>query len=93
MGCLANFFDATNGILQGCPLSVILINLLTSIWKRVLDAQQQGIKVAVQGLPPSDQPVQPLGMRMIPMGLQPEATHSPPYLTAPLTGLRTRVKG
>ena len=54
MGCLASFFDATNGILQGCPLSVILINLLTSVWKRVLDAQQQGIKVAVQALPPSD---------------------------------------
>ena len=53
MGCLASFFDATNGILQGCPLSVILINLLTSVWKRVLDAQQQGIKVAVQALPPA----------------------------------------
>ena len=41
MGCLASFFDATNGIenlLQGCPLSVILINLLTSAWERVLDA-------------------------------------------------------
>ena len=58
MGCCASFFAATNGILQGCPLSVILINLMTSVWKRVLDAQQQGITVSVQRLPPSDQPVQ-----------------------------------
>ena len=33
MGCCASFFGATNGILQGCPLSVILINLMTSVWK------------------------------------------------------------
>ena len=31
---------------------------MTSVWKRVLDAQQQGITVSVQRLPPSDQPVQ-----------------------------------
>ena len=31
MGCLCSFFAATNGILQGCPWSVILINLMTSI--------------------------------------------------------------
>eukprot|EP00670_Eutreptiella_braarudii_P028733 CAMPEP_0174383954 /NCGR_PEP_ID=MMETSP0811_2-20130205/125596_1 /TAXON_ID=73025 ORGANISM="Eutreptiella gymnastica-like, Strain CCMP1594" /NCGR_SAMPLE_ID=MMETSP0811_2 /ASSEMBLY_ACC=CAM_ASM_000667 /LENGTH=232 /DNA_ID=CAMNT_0015537743 /DNA_START=156 /DNA_END=850 /DNA_ORIENTATION=+ len=68
MGCLASFFDATNGILQGCPLSVILINLLTSVWKRVLDAQQQGIKVAVQALPPSDQPAQALQFILTALG-------------------------
>ena len=42
MGCLCSFFVATNGILQSCPLSVILVNLLTGIWKKVLDAQKQG---------------------------------------------------
>ena len=68
MGCLASFFDATNGILQGCPLSVILINLLTSVWKRVLDAQRQGIKVAVQALPPSDQPAQALHFILTALG-------------------------
>ena len=45
MACMCTFFQATNGILQGCPLSVILINLLTSIWKRVMDAQSQAIQV------------------------------------------------
>ena len=50
MGCCASFFGGTNGILQGCPLSVILINLMTSVWKRVLDALQQGIRVTVQRL-------------------------------------------
>ena len=45
MACMCSFFQATNGILQGCPLSVILINSLTSIWKRVMDAQAQAIQV------------------------------------------------
>ena len=60
MGRCASFFAATNFILEGCPLSVILINLMTSVWKRVLDAQQQGITVTVQRLPPGDQPAQAL---------------------------------
>ena len=33
---------------------------MTSVWKRVLDAQQQGIKVTMQRLPPGDQPAQAL---------------------------------
>ena len=51
MGCLCSFFSATNGILQGRPLNVILINLLTSAWKLILDAQQQAVKISVQSLP------------------------------------------
>ena len=60
LGCCTSFFDATNGILQGCPLSVILINLITSAQKRLLDARQQGLTVSVNRLPTSDQPVQAL---------------------------------
>ena len=37
-GCLGSWWRATNGILQGCPLSVILINLLTTVWKMEIDA-------------------------------------------------------
>ena len=33
-GCLGTWWQATNGILQGCPLSVIMINALTTTWKR-----------------------------------------------------------
>ena len=51
MGCLRSFFVATNGILQGCPLSVILINLLTSIWKKVLDAQKQATQISATSPP------------------------------------------
>ena len=36
-GCLGSWWRATNGILQGCPLSVILINLLTTVWKMEID--------------------------------------------------------
>ena len=68
MGCCASFFAATNGILQGCPLSVILINLMTSIWKRVLDAQKQHLSVSARALPPGDQPVQVLHFILTSLG-------------------------
>ena len=41
MGCLCSFFATTNGISQGCPLSVIFVNLLNSILKKLLNAQKQ----------------------------------------------------
>ena len=34
-------FKPTNGILQGCPLSVILINLLQAVWTRAVKAETQ----------------------------------------------------
>ena len=37
-GSLGEWWRATNGILQGCPLSPVLINLLTSFWKMAIDA-------------------------------------------------------
>ena len=39
-------------MVQGCPLSVILINLMTSIWKKILDAQSQAMRVSSARLPP-----------------------------------------
>ena len=51
MGYLCSFFAATNGILQGCPLIVILINPLTSMWKKVLDVQKQATQVSATVLP------------------------------------------
>ena len=40
---IANFvgkeFVATNGILQGCPLSVVLLNALVSIWARAVEVE------------------------------------------------------
>ena len=44
-GCIGTFFHATNGILQGCPLSVALINMLTSIWKKVMNLANPGSTV------------------------------------------------
>eukprot|EP00973_Karenia_brevis_P029434 4061140-Karenia_brevis.AAC.1 len=32
-------FSDTNGILQGCPLSIILLNALVSVWARALDSE------------------------------------------------------
>ena len=49
---LGEWWRATNGILQGCPLSVVLINLLTSIWKMEIDDMCKHVVVATRRLPP-----------------------------------------
>ena len=38
-GGVGEVFKATNGILQGCPLSVVLLNLLVSVWARAVSAE------------------------------------------------------
>ena len=68
MACMCTFFQATNGILQGCPLSVILINLLTSIWKRVMDAQSQAIQVSANRMPPRGSPTEALSFIITALG-------------------------
>ena len=52
VGCLGSLVAATNSILQGCQLSVIFINLLTTAWMRVIDDLQQPVVVTVRALPP-----------------------------------------
>ena len=52
LGCLGEPFAATNGILQGCPLSVILINILTTIWMKEIARLHGGVTIRVAGLPP-----------------------------------------
>ena len=41
-GSVGKEFQATNGILQGCPLSVILLNALISIWAKAVQAEAAG---------------------------------------------------
>ena len=38
-GYIGGEYAATNGILQGCPLSVVLLNALLSIWMRAVEAE------------------------------------------------------
>ena len=52
LGCLGEWLQATNRILQGCPLSVVFINMLTTVWKREIDTLDAGFKVQVGNLPP-----------------------------------------
>ena len=55
-GCLGAWWRATNGILHGhvgCPLSVILVNVLTTIWKWEADALQEQVCLATMALPPA----------------------------------------
>ena len=52
-GCLGQWWHATNGILQGCPLSVILVNVLTGIWKEEVNFLRQQVCVRTRALPPT----------------------------------------
>ena len=44
-GCrrLGDLGRATNGILHGCPLSVVLVNFRTNIWKSDVNSLQQQV--------------------------------------------------
>ena len=53
VGCLGAWWRATNGILQGCPLSVILVNVHTTIWKWEVYALREQVCVATVALPPA----------------------------------------
>ena len=50
-GALGAWWQATNGILQGCPLSVILINLLTTAWKMEIDTMRRHVVVTTHLTP------------------------------------------
>ena len=51
-GALGAWWQATNGILLGCPLSIILINLLTTVWKMEIDTMRRHVAVTTASLPP-----------------------------------------
>ena len=52
-GRLGVWWAATNGVLQGCPLNIIVINALTTTWKRIIDDVKQPVKVTTWRLPPA----------------------------------------
>ena len=54
-GCLGAWWAATNGVLQGCPLCVIVINALTTTLKRIIDDVKQPVTVNTRELPPAPQ--------------------------------------
>jgi len=41
-GGVGKEFKATNGILQGCPLSVVLLNLMVAVWARAVSEETMG---------------------------------------------------
>ena len=51
-GSLGAWWRATNGTIQGYPFSVILVNVLTTIWKWEMDALREQVCVAIVALPP-----------------------------------------
>ena len=51
-GALGLWWQATNGIRQGCPLSLILVNVLTTIWKWEADSLRRQVCTRTAALPP-----------------------------------------
>ena len=51
-GAMGSFFHATNGVLQGCAMSVLMINMLTTVWMRAVDELEGAIAVTVRSPPP-----------------------------------------
>ena len=51
-GALGLWWEATNAFLQGCPLSVILVNVLTTIRKREVDSLHRQVCVRTAAPPP-----------------------------------------
>ena len=51
-GCVGQFMGATNGILQGCALSTILVNVIMTIWMKEIDSRVPPKRILVQSLPP-----------------------------------------
>ena len=41
-GSVGKEFLATNGVLQGCPLSILLLNALVSVWAHAVQAEVPG---------------------------------------------------
>ena len=56
LGCVGDPFAATNGILQGCPLSVMLINILTTVWMKEIARLHGGVGTRCAALPPPPPP-------------------------------------
>ena len=50
-GALGSFFHATNGVLQGCAMSVLMINMLTTTSTFAVDDLEGAIVTSVQSLP------------------------------------------
>ena len=52
-GALGPWWQATNGILQGRPLSAILVNVLTTIWKWEVNSLRRQVCAHTAALPPT----------------------------------------
>ena len=61
-GVLGQWWQAPNGILQGCPLSVILVNVLSTIWKWEVDSLRQQVCARTAALPPTLDEDAPAGL-------------------------------
>ena len=52
-GYLGAWWAATNGVLQGCLHSVIVISALTTTWKRIIDEVGKPVVVTMKEMPPA----------------------------------------
>eukprot|EP00660_Eupelagonema_oceanica_P000665 gene665-biopygen12615 len=82
-------FAATNGILQGCPVSVICLNALIAVWAKTVEAEAPEVKTAAYA---DDKWMMALGSKRgdVTLALQKGATVSRDF--ARLTGEKHNVK-
>ena len=52
-GAFGLWWQATNGILQACPLLPIVVNVLTTIWKLEVDSLRRQVCAQTAALPPA----------------------------------------
>eukprot|EP00664_Eupelagonemidae_sp_cell27_P006048 gene6048-8598_t len=45
-GSVGQPFAATNGILQGCPVSMVALNAIVAVWARAVEAEARGCRTA-----------------------------------------------
>eukprot|EP00660_Eupelagonema_oceanica_P019103 gene19103-biopygen11384 len=82
-------FAATNGILQGCPVSVICLNALIAVWAKAVESEAPAVKTAAYA---DDKWMMALGSKRgdVTLALQKGATVSRDF--AKLTGEKHNVK-
>ena len=47
-GAVGSFLYATSGVLQGCALNVLMINILTTIWMKAPDDLEGALHITVK---------------------------------------------
>ena len=74
---LCYWWQPTNSILQGCPLSVILVNFITTTWKWEVDSVRRQACAHTAALPPASDEKAAADLEVLPPPPSPSRTRAP----------------